>query len=107
MEENDAETEAWESLKNLNLDEPIDRSWFDRPPGQRDQLFTFQFLFLILWSFSCPFQLKSPIFYAQCQGNFDFWSKFDHDLSMFLYDAYDMKFMQSEGIFIKNSLSNH
>ena len=26
MEENDAETEAWESLKNLNLDGPIDRS---------------------------------------------------------------------------------
>ena len=28
-------------------------------------------------------------------------------LSICLYDAYDMKFMQSEGIFIKNSLSNH
>ena len=43
------------------------------------------FHLLCIFSFSDPpapflyhFQLKSPIFYAQCQGNFYFWSKFDH-----------------------------
>ena len=50
--------------------------------------------FFILWS-PYPFQLNSPIFYAQCQGNFDFWSKIDHYISICLYEAYDMKFMQS------------
>ena len=35
---------------------------------------TFQIFahFLILWSSPYPFKLKSPIFYAQCKGNFDF-----------------------------------
>ena len=33
---------------------------------------------LISWSSPYPFQLKSLIFYVQCQGNFDFWSKIDH-----------------------------
>ena len=34
--------------------------------------------FLVLLSSPYPFQLKSPIFYDQCQENFDFWSKFDY-----------------------------
>ena len=45
----------------------------------------------------------SSFFYTQCQGNFHFWSKINQYLSICLYDAYDMKFMQSKGTFIKNS----
>ena len=41
--------------------------------GQRSNFLAFSCFVIPL----CPFQLKSPIFYVQCQGNFDFWSKFD------------------------------
>ena len=74
-------------------------------------ILTFQiFAHFLVFFIPLPFLVEIPnffFFYAQCQMNFDFWSKFDHYLSICLYDAYDMKFMQSEGIFIKNSLNNH
>ena len=69
-------------------------------------LFNFCAFFYYFLSSLCHFQLKSLIFYTQCQGNFDFWSKIDHYLSICLYDVYDLKFMQSESIFIKQSLDH-
>ena len=64
--------------------------------------------FLVLWSSSCHFQLKSPNFDAQLPREFWFLAtKFIICIRLCLYDANDMKFMQSKGIFIKNSLRNH
>ena len=40
--------------------------------GQRSNFPNF-LAFSCLVILPCPFQLKSPIFYVQCQGNFEFW----------------------------------
>ena len=68
------------------------------------------FIFLCIFSF-CDlhllFSVEIPNFLWPMRREFWFWSKFVHYLSICLYDAYDMKFMQSEGIFFKNSLRKH
>ena len=74
---NGRENEVREGYLKQQPDELVNRSWSDQPLGQWSTWFDFfHFVrFLVSWSFPYHFQLKSPIFYAQCQGNFYFWSK--------------------------------
>ena len=78
--------EAWEGVLNSQpwwTDRPVPQSVDRLVNDQRStvvvngQFFQILLHFLVSWSSPCHFQLKSPIFYVQCHGNFDFWSKFD------------------------------
>ena len=72
--------EAQKGFLKWHPDEPIDR--FPNQSTAWSMVNAINALifvhFLVSWSSPYHFQLKSPIFYVQCQGNFDFWSKFDH-----------------------------
>ena len=71
-------------------------------PGLIDRLvnavngFDFSYFvhFLIFWSFSYHFQLKSQFFMPNAKGILTFGQNLTIYLSICLYDAYDMKFMQ-------------
>ena len=86
--------EAWEGYLKRHPDEPVDRSWFDRPPGQ----------WSTLW-FLCIFPSRDPppallrgnplFFMSNAKGILIFGQNLSIFLSICLYDAYDMKFMQS------------
>ena len=69
------------------------------------------FHLLCIFSFYYPhstiFSWNPQFFMPNAKGIFIFGQNLTIYLSICLYDAYDMKFMQLEGIFIKNSLSNH
>ena len=66
--------------------------------------------FLVFWSPSplpVIFSWNPQLFMSNVKGILIFGQNLTIYLSICLYDASDMKFMQLEGIFIKNSLSNH
>ena len=91
---------------------PINRSIGpgpDQPLGQRGQRFDFSIFvhFLVLWSPPALFSWNPQFFMLNAKRILIFGPKFDHFLSICLYEAYGMKFMQSEGVFIKNLLSNY
>ena len=76
MDENNAEKRAWEPFKILSPGKPVDWSLDGQSPGKHGQrFFTFQFFvrfFIFFFYHPLYFQLNSPIFYTQCQGNLIF-----------------------------------
>ena len=64
--------------------------------------------FLIFFILPLTFSVENPNFFmTNAKKILTFGQNLTIYLSVCLYDAYDIKFMQSEGIFIKNSLTNH
>ena len=109
LEETGKKMKCMRGILNDSPDELVDRSWSGRLPCHWSAVNAFEFL-LFVSRLVIPhafFYWNPQFFMPIAKEILIFGQNLTIYLSMCLYDAYDMKFMQSKGIFIKNSLSNH